>query len=137
VLTPEDIHNVNFKKPPIGQRGYDEGEVDAFLELCEAELTQAHAEIARLSSGPATQPQQAIGIPAKPVPQAVREPEQPSRILELAQEVADKYVAEAKQKADADIKAMQDGAVQRAADAYHEALAGYHKRALAQIEGEK
>ncbi|PZS34923.1 MAG: hypothetical protein DLM59_03835, partial [Pseudonocardiales bacterium] len=23
-LTPADVHNVAFKKPPIGKRGYDE-----------------------------------------------------------------------------------------------------------------
>ena len=32
-LTPADIHNVAFKKPPIGKRGYDEEEVDAFLDV--------------------------------------------------------------------------------------------------------
>lgn len=37
-LTPADVHNVAFKKPPIGKRGYDEDEVDAFLDLIEAEL---------------------------------------------------------------------------------------------------
>ena len=32
-LTPADVHNVAFKKPSIGKRGYDEDEVDAFLDL--------------------------------------------------------------------------------------------------------
>ncbi|MEV0898286.1 DivIVA domain-containing protein [Actinoplanes sp. NPDC049802] len=39
-LTPADIHNVAFKKPPIGKRGYDEEEVDAFLDEVEGELTR-------------------------------------------------------------------------------------------------
>jgi DivIVA domain-containing protein len=39
-LTPADVHNVVFKKPPIGKRGYDEDEVDAFLDLVEAELAR-------------------------------------------------------------------------------------------------
>lgn len=39
-LTPADVHNVAFKKPSIGKRGYDEDEVDAFLDIVEAELTQ-------------------------------------------------------------------------------------------------
>jgi len=30
-VTPEDVHNVAFSKPRIGQRGYNEDEVDAFL----------------------------------------------------------------------------------------------------------
>ena len=38
-LTPADVHNVAFKKPSIGKRGYDEDEVDAFLDLVEAELS--------------------------------------------------------------------------------------------------
>src|SRR5690349_20250931 len=37
-LTPADIHNMAFKKPPIGKRGYDEEEVDAFLDEVEQEL---------------------------------------------------------------------------------------------------
>src|ERR1044071_3450617 len=39
-LTPADIHNVAFKKPPIGKRGYDEEEVDAFLDEVERELAR-------------------------------------------------------------------------------------------------
>ena len=39
-LTPAEVHNVAFKKPPIGKRGYDEEEVDAFLDLVETELTR-------------------------------------------------------------------------------------------------
>src|SRR5881409_1690903 len=39
-LTPADVHNVAFKKPPIGKRGYDEEEVDAFLDEVERELAR-------------------------------------------------------------------------------------------------
>src|SRR6266516_4916971 len=39
-LTPADVHNVAFKKPSIGKRGYDDDEVDAFLDLVETELTR-------------------------------------------------------------------------------------------------
>ncbi len=39
-LTPADVHNVAFKKPPIGKRGYDEDEVDAFLDEVERELAR-------------------------------------------------------------------------------------------------
>src|SRR3954451_15212528 len=39
-LTPADVHNVVFKKPPIGKRGYDEDEVDAFLDVVETELAR-------------------------------------------------------------------------------------------------
>ncbi|HEV7648164.1 MAG TPA: DivIVA domain-containing protein [Actinophytocola sp.] len=39
-LTPADVHNVAFSKPPIGKRGYNEDEVDAFLDLVEVELSR-------------------------------------------------------------------------------------------------
>jgi DivIVA domain-containing protein len=38
VVTPEDIQNVAFSKPVIGQRGYDEDEVDSLLGRVEAKL---------------------------------------------------------------------------------------------------
>ncbi|GLY69416.1 cell division initiation protein [Amycolatopsis taiwanensis] len=39
-MTPADVHNVAFSKPPIGKRGYNEDEVDAFLDLVETELAR-------------------------------------------------------------------------------------------------
>jgi len=39
-LTPAQLRGLTFGKPPIGKRGYDEDEVDAFLELVEAELAR-------------------------------------------------------------------------------------------------
>ena len=46
-LTPADVHNVAFSKPPIGKRGYNEDEVDAFLDLVEAELGASTTSAAR------------------------------------------------------------------------------------------
>src|SRR5262249_23994685 len=37
-LSAEQVRNVAFSKPPIGKRGSNEDEVDAFLELVEAAL---------------------------------------------------------------------------------------------------
>jgi DivIVA domain-containing protein len=31
-VTPADVHSVAFSKPPMGQRGDNEDEVDAFLD---------------------------------------------------------------------------------------------------------
>jgi DivIVA domain-containing protein len=54
-ITPADIHNVDFKKPPIGKRGYDEEEVDALLEEASQEmlrlLDENGALTARLREG--------------------------------------------------------------------------------------
>jgi DivIVA domain-containing protein len=47
-LTPEDVHNVAFSKPPIGKRGYDEDQVDDFLELVERELASYLVELSAL-----------------------------------------------------------------------------------------
>jgi DivIVA domain-containing protein len=44
LLTPAQVHNVVFGKPPIGKRGYNEDEVDRFLDVVEAELTRLLAE---------------------------------------------------------------------------------------------
>jgi DivIVA domain-containing protein len=50
-LTPADVHNVAFKKPPIGKRGYDEEEVDAFLDEVERELARLIEENQELRAG--------------------------------------------------------------------------------------
>ena len=47
-LTPADVHNVAFSKPPIGKRGYNEDEVDAFLDLVETEFSRLVEENADL-----------------------------------------------------------------------------------------
>lgn len=49
-LSPADVHNVAFKKPSLGKRGYDEDEVDAFLDVVEAELSRLIEENAELIS---------------------------------------------------------------------------------------
>src|SRR6185295_7340468 len=49
-LTPADVHNVAFKKPSIGKRGYDEDEVDAFFDVVEAVLTRLIEENSDLSA---------------------------------------------------------------------------------------
>jgi DivIVA domain-containing protein len=68
-LTPAEVHNVAFKKPPIGKRGYDEEEVDAFLDIVEVELSRLIEENndlrARMGSGqpaPAPAPAAAPGV---------------------------------------------------------------------------
>jgi DivIVA domain-containing protein len=37
-LTPEQVRNIAFSKPPMGKRGYNEDQVDGFLDLVEAAL---------------------------------------------------------------------------------------------------
>jgi DivIVA domain-containing protein len=55
-LTPAEVHNVAFKKPPIGKRGYDEEEVDYFLDVVETELSRLIEENERLQNDASPQP---------------------------------------------------------------------------------
>jgi DivIVA domain-containing protein len=86
-LTPADVHNVAFSKPPIGKRGYNEDEVDAFLDLVEGELTrlieensdlrqrvaELDQEVAAARSGAGVTATQAIPV-YEPPPQPEQQP---------------------------------------------------------------
>jgi DivIVA domain-containing protein len=88
-LTPADVHNVAFSKPPIGKRGYNEDEVDAFLDLVEGELTrlieensdlrqrvaELEQELAGARSGAGVSPTQAMPMYEPPPPPPQPEPQ--------------------------------------------------------------
>jgi len=59
-LTPSNVRNVAFRKPPIGKRGYDERDVDEFLDRVVSTLTDMSAEIASLRAQ--------LGIAGGPAP---------------------------------------------------------------------
>jgi len=119
-LMPADVANVAFSRPPLGKRGYDEDEVDAFLDLIEAELARLIQENTDLRTRvePLDQPQLAAPVdtegerhPAEslgPLSPLLREQTSPggdhnvhaARVLGLAQEMADRLTGEAKAEAD-------------------------------------
>ncbi len=126
-LTPADVHNVAFSKPPIGKRGYNEDEVDAFLDLVEAELARLIEESNDLRNQVEQLEEQLTAAPAVPSrPEPIRQVEQtqavlapvpaPSmleqtspggdhhlqaaKMLSLAQEMADRLTGEARVEAD-------------------------------------
>ncbi|HEY2503104.1 MAG TPA: DivIVA domain-containing protein, partial [Mycobacterium sp.] len=128
-LTPADVHNVAFSKPPIGKRGYNEDEVDAFLDLVENELTRLIEENSDLrqrieeldqelaagggagaGASIAAQPTQAIPVPepepVKPAPVAAsagtneEQAMKAARVLSLAQDTADRLTGTAKAESD-------------------------------------
>ena len=133
-LTPADVHNVAFSKPPIGKRGYNEDEVDAFLDLVETELTrlieensdlrQRIEELDReLGGGAPAAPTQAIRTfepepePVKPAPAAApsgtneEQAMRAARVLTLAQDTADRLTGNAKAESEkmlADARANAD-----------------------------
>jgi DivIVA domain-containing protein len=128
-LTPADVHNVAFKKPSIGKRGYDEDEVDAFLDVVEAELSrlieensQLTARLSEFEAGGTPAPR----VEAAPAPVAAEAPAAPApvasgnghtqaaRLLQLAQETADRLTEEAKAESDkllADAKSHSEALV--------------------------
>lgn len=119
-LMPADVANVAFSKPPLGTRGYDEDEVDAFLDLVETELARLIQENTDLRDRVESLEQQLAapvdtgGDPRRleslgpPSPPPLREQTSPggdhnvhaARVLGLAQEMADRLTGEAKVEAD-------------------------------------
>ena len=124
-LTPADVHNVAFSKPPIGKRGYNEDEVDAFLDLVENELTRLIDENAdlrqriqeldqELGAGGGAVVASAEAIPAyetreRPATTEVtaaaevaneEQAMKAARVLHLAQDTADRLTSEAKTESD-------------------------------------
>jgi DivIVA domain-containing protein len=149
-LTPADVHNVAFSKPPIGKRGYNEDEVDAFLDLVENELTRLIEENSDLrqrvneldqelasarASGTSAQATQAIPLyepePVKPPPQPAPQPEagvigeeqamKAARVLSLAQDTADRLANTAKTESEKLLADARANADQIVDDARREA----------------
>lgn len=138
-LTPADVHNVAFSKPPIGKRGYNEDEVDQFLDFVEAELARLIEENSDLkqrveelesevdqakNAPPAQEPATQTFAKQAPAPEPVaQQPQQSSnedqsiraaRVLGLAQETADRLTNNARSEAEAmvaDARARADALV--------------------------
>jgi DivIVA domain-containing protein len=97
-LTPEDVQNKRFRtvRGPF-KEGYDEEEVDAFLDEVEAELRRLLAEG---ETGPAPVAAAAPAPPPVAAPPAEEPNEAALRTLLLAQRTADEAIAQAKAEAD-------------------------------------
>lgn len=112
-LSPGDVHDVAFSKSPIGKRGYNEEEVDAFLDLVEAELARLINEnndlhhrvdqlYKRLHATPAGTGGNVrlVGPPrsmATAVPnQTDDQHAQTAKVLGMAQQIADRLTSDAK-----------------------------------------
>jgi DivIVA domain-containing protein len=143
-LTPADVHNVAFSKPPIGKRGYNEDEVDAFLDLIETELarlieenadlrqrvSELDGELAAARSGvvqtqaiPVYQPEPTPVIAAPAVIEdGVTSDEQglkAARLLALAQDTADRLVSTAHADAEKIVGDARANAEQTVNEARH------------------
>jgi DivIVA domain-containing protein len=101
-LTPSDVHHVLFTRAGLGRRGYDEVEVDVFLERVQQELTRLIGEKADLrdevSRLKAQLTQAGSGSRAAAAVDTLTKEEaqlQAVRLLAAAQQTADTYVADA------------------------------------------
>lgn len=136
-LSPGDVHNVAFSKSPIGKRGYNEEEVDAFLDLVEAELARLinenndlHNRVDQLNKRLQAIPADTGGnirplVPprslATPVPNRSSPVDdqhaQTAKVLGMAQEIADRLTSDAKAEADRTLSQARTAAVQLLSEA--------------------
>jgi DivIVA domain-containing protein len=116
-LTPAQLRGLTFGKPPIGKRGYDEDEVDAFLELVEAELarllednTALRTQLAQCDPQPglgaidtAAAPAEPTFPPRRPPPPAGEEDHHhhAANVLHRAQRTAQRVTSQAQADAEA------------------------------------
>ncbi len=99
-LTPVDIRNVAFSKPSIAKRGYNEEEVDAFLDLVGAELARLIEQSNDLRNLVAQRDRQ-LRAAAVDNGRDLRDHDaQAAKVLGLAQQIADRLTGDAKEEAD-------------------------------------
>jgi DivIVA domain-containing protein len=120
-LMPADVAAVAFGRSPLGTQGYDEDEVDAFLDVVEAALARLIQENIDLRARVESLEEQQFAAPVDtegdrrlaeslgpPSPPPLWEQTSPdgdynvraARVLGLAQEMADRLTGEAKAEAD-------------------------------------
>lgn len=143
-LTPGDVDNVEFPPPPAGVRGYDEGEVDAFLDTVAAEMRKLAAENAQMrrltAASPAGDELAELNERLLRLRESCARAERDARavqadleraraqqqgpgapgfagVLELARRTADDHLAEAQQEAEALLRQASTKAGQLTSDA--------------------
>src|SRR4051794_21414745 len=132
-LTPDDVQNKRFTTVRF-KEGYDEEEVDAFLDEVEAELRRLHSENDELRRAPAQAPAAAVAAPPPPPPAAREEQPQEAalRTLLLAQRTADEAIAQAKGEADQIVSAARMRASSMEAEAQQK-----HAAAVADLQRQR
>jgi DivIVA domain-containing protein len=111
-LSPADVRGVQFGRGTMLRTGYNDVEVDRFLDRVAEELASLHSEKAELRDQVNALREQVVGAASVEPPS-----EQAVRILATAQQTADSYVAEAEdfsRQMTADARAQYEEAVRRA-----------------------
>lgn len=117
LLTPAQVRGVAFNKPPRGKWGYHEDEVDAFLDVVAAELarlleqhTDLRTQLAQYDQQPSPGVIDTATAPLAPPSPPMRQPpaadaddshHHAARVLNLAQQTADRVTSQAAADADA------------------------------------
>jgi DivIVA domain-containing protein len=150
-LTPADVRDFTFNKPPVGRAGYHEDEVDDFLDLVETELarliqdnTELRAQLAQLDEqlralstetpadpGP-PRPPGPVTTPVRPLITSQNMPDtehdlQAARVLVLAQERADQLTEHAQVTAERTLSQARTDSEQLLTEAHNEAEDLIHK----------
>jgi DivIVA domain-containing protein len=95
-LTPAELQTVNFRRAPLGRRGFDEDQVRAFLSQVEQELVRVLNEKAAMQHEVGRLRDRITGSAQGASPAQAEDAHiQAVRILSKAQETADHYVADA------------------------------------------
>jgi DivIVA domain-containing protein len=111
-LSPGEVRAVDFPRGTVLRPGYNDVEVDRFLDRVAEELASLHAEKAELRDELNALREQVAGATTVEPPS-----EQAVRILATAQQTADSYVSEAEdfsRQMTADARAQYEEAVRRA-----------------------
>src|SRR5579875_453253 len=124
-LTPEDVQNKRFTVVRF-KSGYDEEEVDSFLDEIEAELRRLHGENSSLKQAAASAPAAPAApapVEAPPAPVAAEDPNETAlRTLLLAQRTADDAIAQAQGEAESILSEARAraGVLEAEANAQHQ-----------------
>ena len=111
-LSPGDVRSVRLVRATMLRPGYNDVEVDRFLDRVAEELARLHADKAELRDQVRALQEQVAGAAAQEAPS-----DQAVRILATAQQTADSYVAEAEdfsRQMTADARAQYEDQVRRA-----------------------
>src|SRR5918997_2220315 len=111
-ISPRDVRSVQLPRATMLRPGYNDVEVDRFLERVADELARLHADKAELRDQVRALQEQVAGAAAQEAPS-----DQAVRILAVAQQTADGYVAEAEdfsRQVTADARAQYEEQVRRA-----------------------
>jgi DivIVA domain-containing protein len=132
-LTPDDVQNKRFTVVRFGKSGYDEEEVDSFLDEIEAEMRRLLAESNSLRAAASAPADVAPAAPAAPA----EEPNETAlRTLLLAQRTADDAIAQAHAESEQIINDARQraAAVERDAQGEHAATSAELERQRAAVE---